>query len=194
MDSLSPLRLQTYSDLKQEFPLNGPNITELEAFIYKESCSRNVLHGPDGPRMWTYSTGTSLYATERHESHVREMVAAYLTNVVKVKELIYMFQKRRGTLVPFEDVLTFLKEDGYVHEQQSDFAIWKQAYEEEQQKIKKTLEQRETISSGSSQHFIKCRKCKSDHVDVEQKQTRSADEPMTLFCQCRQCGTRFVMH
>jgi DNA-directed RNA polymerase subunit M/transcription elongation factor TFIIS len=64
----------------------------------------------------------------------------------------------------------------------------------EQQKIKKTLEQRETIASvGAPQQFIKCLKCKSDHVDVEQKQTRSADEPMTLFCQCRDCGTRFVM-
>jgi DNA-directed RNA polymerase subunit M/transcription elongation factor TFIIS len=29
--------------------------------------------------------------------------------------------------------------------------------------------------------FIKCSKCKSAEVDVEQKQTRSADEPMTLF-------------
>jgi len=41
--------------------------------------------------------------------------------------------------------------------------------------------------------FIKCGKCKSSEVDVEQKQTRSADEPMTLFALCTNCGARWVM-
>jgi DNA-directed RNA polymerase subunit M/transcription elongation factor TFIIS len=41
--------------------------------------------------------------------------------------------------------------------------------------------------------FIKCGKCKSAEVDVEQKQTRSADEPMTLFALCTNCGARWVM-
>lgn len=37
-----------------------------------------------------------------------------------------------------------------------------------------------------------CTKCKSFDVDTEQKQTRSADEPMTIFCTCNVCGQRFV--
>jgi DNA-directed RNA polymerase subunit M/transcription elongation factor TFIIS len=37
-----------------------------------------------------------------------------------------------------------------------------------------------------------CTRCKSYDVDTEQKQTRSADEPMTIFCTCNVCGQRFV--
>jgi DNA-directed RNA polymerase subunit M/transcription elongation factor TFIIS len=37
-----------------------------------------------------------------------------------------------------------------------------------------------------------CRRCKSFDVDTEQKQTRSADEPMTIFCTCNACGKRFI--
>ena len=38
---------------------------------------------------------------------------------------------------------------------------------------------------------FECRKCKSKDIVWTQRQTRSADEPMTTFCVCRQCGTRF---
>ena len=37
-----------------------------------------------------------------------------------------------------------------------------------------------------------CTRCKSFDVDTEQKQTRSADEPMTIFCCCNSCGSRFI--
>jgi len=38
-----------------------------------------------------------------------------------------------------------------------------------------------------------CNKCHSHDVGVQQKQTRSADEGMTVFCECNQCGTRWRM-
>jgi len=37
-----------------------------------------------------------------------------------------------------------------------------------------------------------CPRCKSFDVDTEQKQTRSADEPMTVFCTCNACEKRFI--
>jgi len=36
----------------------------------------------------------------------------------------------------------------------------------------------------------RCRACRSFDVDVDFKQTRSADEPMTAFIACNACGTR----
>jgi transcription elongation factor S-II len=36
-----------------------------------------------------------------------------------------------------------------------------------------------------------CGKCKKDKVEHYQKQTRSADEPMTVFCHCLLCGKRW---
>lgn len=40
--------------------------------------------------------------------------------------------------------------------------------------------------------IFQCSKCNSFDVDTEQKQTRSADEPMTIFCTCNSCGKRFI--
>jgi len=39
--------------------------------------------------------------------------------------------------------------------------------------------------------FYTCGKCKSNKVEHTQRQTRSADEPMTVFCNCLKCGKRW---
>lgn len=39
--------------------------------------------------------------------------------------------------------------------------------------------------------IIKCGKCKMNKVHYYQLQTRSADEPMTTFCTCTNCGKRW---
>jgi transcription elongation factor S-II len=36
-----------------------------------------------------------------------------------------------------------------------------------------------------------CRKCKSKKCSYYQMQTRSADEPMTIFISCLECGARW---
>jgi transcription elongation factor S-II len=38
---------------------------------------------------------------------------------------------------------------------------------------------------------LKCGKCGQMRVSYTQAQTRSADEPMTTFCECQQCGNRW---
>jgi DNA-directed RNA polymerase subunit M/transcription elongation factor TFIIS len=37
----------------------------------------------------------------------------------------------------------------------------------------------------------RCRRCRSADVDVTQRQMRSADEPMSEFCHCNGCGSRW---
>ena len=44
-------------------------------------------------------------------------------------------------------------------------------------------------SAGSS--LFACGQCGSTNVQTRQMQTRSADEPMTVFCACLQCGKRW---
>lgn len=39
--------------------------------------------------------------------------------------------------------------------------------------------------------ILKCGKCKSFKTEYTEKQTRSADEPTTKFCYCRNCGNRW---
>lgn len=53
----------------------------------------------------------------------------------------------------------------------------------------------ELLSSAKKERaagFLVCRNCRSTHVDVDQMQTRSADEPMTLFALCLECGNRWT--
>lgn len=38
---------------------------------------------------------------------------------------------------------------------------------------------------------MQCGKCKFMKVAYSQAQTRSADEPMTTFCECMNCGNRW---
>lgn len=38
---------------------------------------------------------------------------------------------------------------------------------------------------------LQCGKCKKNSVDYYEKQTRGADEPMTLFAHCLNCGNRW---
>lgn len=39
--------------------------------------------------------------------------------------------------------------------------------------------------------ILKCGKCQKNTVDYYEKQTRGADEPMTLFAHCLTCGNRW---
>ena len=60
----------------------------------------------------------------------------------------------------------------------------------------KELKEKEMIEEMSSQQIapkgmFKCGKCKSDKTSYYQMQTRSADEPMTTFVRCIDCGKRW---
>lgn len=70
-----------------------------------------------------------------------------------------------------------------------EYAEFQTRYHETIAKAKLLLSEKTTSSSG----LFQCRRCKSFDVDTEQKQTRSADEPMTIFCLCTKCGLRFVI-
>ena len=50
---------------------------------------------------------------------------------------------------------------------------------------------KQTIVDATMESILQCGKCKQHKVDYFEKQTRSADEPMTLFCHCLNCGARW---
>ena len=51
----------------------------------------------------------------------------------------------------------------------------------------------DTVRKERTAGFLTCKNCRSTKVDVDQVQTRSADEPMTLFALCQDCGHRWTM-
>lgn len=44
---------------------------------------------------------------------------------------------------------------------------------------------------GTKTEMLKCGKCKKKNCTYNQLQTRSADEPMTTFVLCNECGNRW---
>lgn len=57
-------------------------------------------------------------------------------------------------------------------------------------KIKRDKSKYETKMAAATDTFT-CRKCKSKECNYYQLQTRSADEPMTTFVSCINCGNRW---
>lgn len=59
-----------------------------------------------------------------------------------------------------------------------------------QEKIQRDKNKYETTIEAATDTFT-CRKCKSNKCTYYQMQTRSADEPMTTFVTCIDCGNRW---
>ena len=57
-------------------------------------------------------------------------------------------------------------------------------------KSKRDKNKFETTIAAATDTFT-CRKCKGNQCTYYQMQTRSADEPMTTFCNCIICGNRW---
>lgn len=47
------------------------------------------------------------------------------------------------------------------------------------------------VTGGTKTDLLKCGKCKKSNCTYNQVQTRSADEPMTTFVFCNECGNRW---
>lgn len=57
---------------------------------------------------------------------------------------------------------------------------------------KQTIQEHQmAVTGGTATNLIKCPKCKKSNTTYNQVQTRSADEPMTTFCFCNECGKRW---
>jgi len=52
---------------------------------------------------------------------------------------------------------------------------------------KKEIEEHKKSNQATSSVY-KCTKCKERKSVITQKQTRSADEPATLYIECKSCG------
>lgn len=156
-------------------------ITVLEAFAWQTSCKTGKLSGIP---VWNYGTGQILFETDKQEAHKKEYLNAYF-DTMDLLEVILLDPILKTKIC--ENPKLISKIDLHIDpREKSAFKEWQTKHLESIRSAKAVLE--ETIETSA---FIQCRKCKSNAVDTEQKQTRSADEPMTIFCICRNCKERF---
>lgn len=82
---------------------------------------------------------------------------------------------------------TKTKDVAYLTHQEINPEIWKELIDA---KIKRDANKFEVDKRGATSEF-KCRKCHKSECSYYQLQTRSADEPMTTFVTCFNCGNNW---
>jgi DNA-directed RNA polymerase subunit M/transcription elongation factor TFIIS len=61
-------------------------------------------------------------------------------------------------------------------------------------RFERMLEEKyEALNDQKFQAIVRCRRCGSEDVSWEEKQTRSADEGASVFCVCTTCKNRWVV-
>ena len=118
----------------------------------------------------------------------------------------YMKVARERVLLLRSKPLEHVKEQLVVGSMSAQEFVSKEAseFESKEVKEKKEAEREWAINSMQSDFYKKnlkmqdgefqCFKCKSKKIFSFQKQMRSADEPMTTFCECSECGTKWKMN
>jgi len=184
MDALEILRMQSWTKIYEAIQ-DAKASTVIEHDIWSTICKTGFLHGIP---VWQY--GESLiFETDRPEVHFREAAAAYTDKLEKALGLIAIPHFKEQIITNSLTLMDSLLDSIEDHEIEAlcEYGHWRDSNLQSIKKAKAVLEEREETTDA----FIVCKKCKSNAVDTEQKQTRSADEPMTIFCVCRKCSSRW---
>lgn len=121
-----------------------------------------------------------------------------------------MFQKKFVSLIQNlthkenGSKLTEKLQNGEIDAKQLAFLSFEELYPElweERRKIQEELDQKKIALSMKQRYeemkktnykgVVQCGKCKGWYTEYYEKQTRSADEPMTQFVTCYKCGNRW---
>lgn len=122
----------------------------------------------------------AIWETSDREERVKRLAMA-LSDPVKTEELQFAKRLLMGTLKP-ERFASFESGD-----------LMTDAQIQKIQQDKEDTINRNTVPKAPFSHSanFKCRRCGSDWLRHEQMQTRSADEPMTNFLECGNCGHKW---
>ena len=130
----------------------------------------------------------------------RTLLKAGEMNIVKKWDNVYFVQLYVDWLkcicinLENEDVLDMIKtkkikahELAFMTHQDMNSKMWSKIIEDKKNRDKNRYE----LKIEASTDLFTCRACKSNKCTYTQQQTRSADEPMTTFVTCLECGKRW---
>jgi DNA-directed RNA polymerase subunit M/transcription elongation factor TFIIS len=151
--------------------LSEDEIKNLEVAIF-----HSTLHAAEKrhiSKVWTYPLFTQLYS-----SVARTIVGNLNPNTyIQNKNLFKRFEDGELSL---EEIAGFGHTDLYPE-------IWKDSLIRQFEREKRQLEGNRAMATDQ---FL-CKGCKKRECTYYELQTRSADEPMTIFIQCLNCGKRW---
>lgn len=145
------------------------NSKNLEVGIYnytiKDATTKKVV------KKWT-----NVFFTEIYINRVRSVLQNLERDSINGSYLLNLINEKK--IKPHE--IAFMTHFEMAPEQ------WEKIIQEKQARDKSKYDVSVKINSE-----FKCRRCKSNNCDYYQLQTRSADEPMTTFVSCLDCGNRW---
>jgi DNA-directed RNA polymerase subunit M/transcription elongation factor TFIIS len=163
-------RIQVMSALKTLFHemLSPLNIQQLECSIYNGAIKQARVRG--AVRSWTYPLFAHIYSMQAKHIAANFHPSTYVGN----KEL---FDRYKNNEITFADLA---KMDIY----EILPSRWKDQFESQQVREKRQLEGNRSMATD----IFLCTKCWKRECTYYEMQTRSADEPMTIFITCLNCG------
>jgi transcription elongation factor S-II len=139
--------------------------------------------------VWTYSTGTTLFETDGPETHLKAFLDAYSDAFERLCSILAIPALKASLLAADDICTTYASLEDHVVEPHTEYGAWQDRHLDQ---LKRSVAILEAASGDEAAGiFIACPKCRSNAVDTEQKQTRSADEPMTIFITCLNCGKKW---
>jgi DNA-directed RNA polymerase subunit M/transcription elongation factor TFIIS len=173
VDTITPNRTKIINAITESMSslLSEDEIKNLEAAIFLAT-----LHTAEKrhiSKVWTYPLFTQVY------SSVARTIVGNLnpTTYIQNKNLFKRFEDGELSL---EEIANFGHTDLYPE-------IWKDSLIRQFEREKRQLEGNRSMATDQ---FL-CKGCKKRECTYYELQTRSADEPMTIFIQCLNCGKRW---
>jgi DNA-directed RNA polymerase subunit M/transcription elongation factor TFIIS len=172
-ETITPHRTKIINAITESMSsiLSEEEIKSLEVAIFHAT-----LHAAEKrhiSKVWTYPLFTQLYS-----SVARTIVGNLNPNTyIQNKNLFKRFEDGELSL---EEIAGFSHTDLYPE-------IWKDSLIRQFEREKRQLEGNRAMATDQ---FL-CKGCKKRECTYYELQTRSADEPMTIFIQCLNCGKRW---
>ena len=163
-------RKHIYSTLKTIFKdsLTDLQILQLEASIYNGAIKR--ARAQRIVRCWTYPLFTHVYLMQAKHIASNFCSSSYVGNTE-------LFERWRAGEIQLADLATM---DRY----ELNPSRWKTQFDNQQTREKRQLEGNRSMATD----IFLCKKCHKRECTYYEMQTRSADEPMTIFITCLNCG------
>lgn len=157
-------------DIYRKLELSEDQTKDLEIGVYNFCIDYATLHAI--PLSWLSDTFKELYINKARTIY---------SNLINIKNKQFIERLRNKEFMPHE-VATMKPEEIYPE-------IWKDIVYKETLRKKAAYEQQATAMTD----IYTCGKCKKNRCSYYELQTRSADEPMTMFITCLHCGHRWKM-
>jgi transcription elongation factor S-II len=165
-------------NVQEPAKLRNNIINKINSIIQNDNFSKNIEKGifnftiTDATSKKLVKKWNNVYFVEIYLARVRSII----NNLKSSKYLFDLLLQKK--IKPHE--IAFL-----THYEMSP-NNWEKLIKEKQERDKSLYETKEV---GNSE--FKCGKCKQNNCTYYQLQTRSADEPMTTFVNCLNCGNRW---